>query len=305
MYPLNNLPLARLSAILCMPLCMLFSNISVSAEPVYKVDESFERKGWNAELPLGFVPGIDKTLPKNFMFNQLQGDHAFSLEDKIVRSGNYSAKLFWKHQNPAKYNGKKSVVDNVDRKAMFNGFKTDQVMGAEAWFGFSMYFPKDGTQNEANNWLFFQIHGSADKRLKEHSRNPPFSLTLKEDGMQGSWKWDPDEKSQTRTGKGTQYYNIPGPKSNYLDRWVDFVLRIKIDYSEAKTGILELWIDGKKVLNEHNIQIGYNDDKGIYPSWGMYFNGNLDVMKHDHYLFLDTIKMADFPGANYEHVAPK
>ncbi|EWH10511.1 hypothetical protein DS2_07753 [Catenovulum agarivorans DS-2] len=268
------------------------------------IAESFEAGGWNAPGARGFTPGLKAELPKNFMFNQHQGNHSFVLEDKIVRAGKYSAKLVWHHKNPAAYNGDKNKIDNVDRKAMFHGFKTKKVMGAEAWYGFSFYFPSEGTATEENPWLFFQIHGSADKRLKEHSRNPPFSITMDEQGLKGSWKWDPDEKSITRTGKGTEYYQIPGAKANYLDRWVDFVVHVKVDYSSAKTGIIELWVDGKKVLNKHNIQFGYNDDKGIYPSWGMYFNGDLSVMKNDHYLYLDEVKMTDAEGAGYKDVAP-
>lgn len=268
------------------------------------ITESFEGGGWNAPHARGFTPGLKASLDKNFMFNQHQGEHAFVLEDEIVRNGKYSAKLLWHHENPASYNGKKDKIDNVDRKAMFHGFKTKEVMGAEAWYGFSFYFPSDGTENELNDWLFFQIHGSADKRLKEHSRNPPFSITMDKDGLHGSWKWDPDELSQTRTGKGTEYYRIPGAKSGYLDRWVDFVLRVKVDYSDAKTGLIELWVDGEKVLNEHDIQFGYNDDKGIYPSWGMYFNGDLSVMNHDHYLYLDEVRMTDAADATYDQVAP-
>ena len=268
------------------------------------ITESFENGGWNAPHARGFTPGRDKTLPSNFMFNQHQGEHSFVLEDNVVRSGKYAAKLVWHHVNPAAYNGKPTKVDNVDRKAMFHGFKTKDVMGAEAWYGFSFYFPSEGTKTEPNDWLFFQIHGSADKRLKEHSRNPPFSITMDDQGLKGSWKWDPDEKSITRTGKGTEYYRIPGAKSNYLDRWVDFVVHVKVDYSEAKTGVVELWVDGKKVLNKHNIQFGYNDDNGIYPSWGMYFNGDLSVMQHDHYLYLDEVRMTDAPGATYQDVVP-
>jgi hypothetical protein len=273
------------------------SNVSI-------ISESFENGGWNAQSPRGFTPGLKEDLDKNFLFNQLQGNHAFVLEDKVVRAGKHSAKLVWKHRNPAAFNGDKNKIDNVDRKAMFHGHKTQKVMGAEAWYGFSFYFPSEGTKNELNDWLFFQIHGSADKRLKEHSRNPPFSITLTKDGLRGSWKWDPDEKSLTRTGKGTELYTIPGAKSDYLDRWVDFVVHVKVDYSAAKTGLIELWVDDKKVLDKHNIQFGYNDDKGIYPSWGMYKNGNLNVMKNDHYLYLDEIKMTDEPSATYQDVAP-
>lgn len=301
---MNRFSLRQLTHKLYMPLALLMVSHSTLAEVNYKVDESFEQGGWNAQSPRGFTPGLKTNLEKKFMFNQLQGEHAFVIEDKIVRNGKHSARLNWKHKKPAAFNGDKKKIDNVDRKAMFHGYKTDTVMGAEAWFGFSFYFPAEGTKTELNNWLFFQIHGSADKRLKEASRNPPFSLTLTKDGMRGAWKWDPDEKSLTRTGKGTEHFTIPGKKADYLDRWVDFVLHVKVDYSDAKTGLLELWVDGEKVLNKHDIRFGYNDDKGIYPSWGMYFNGDLSVMKNDHYLYLDAIRMADFPSASYKDVAP-
>lgn len=281
-------------------------NSSFSSEkniPIIK--ESFEDGGWNAESPRGFTPGINTDLVKKFMFNQHQGKHSFQLESEIVREGNHSAKLVWHHQNPEAYNGDKNKLDNVDRKAMFHGFKTQKVKGAEAWYGFSFYFPSEGTKNEPNPWLFFQIHGSADKRLKEHSRNPPFSLTLSNEGLRGNWKWDPHELSPTRNGDGTEHFKISGNKKDYLDRWVDFVVHVKVDYSAEKNGLIELWVDGKKVFNKHQIQFAYNDDKGIYPSWGMYFNGDLSVMKNDHYLYLDAIRMTDDPRANYESVAPR
>ncbi|WP_081926523.1 MULTISPECIES: heparin lyase I family protein [unclassified Alteromonas] len=276
-------------------------SLSATAPLIY---ESFENAGWNAAYPRGFTPGLDSALPKNFMFNQLQTNSAFSVEQEIVRNGKYAAKLHWKHEKPATYNGDPKKLDNVDRKAMFHGFKTSTVLGAEAWYGFSFYFPSDGTTSEPNDWLFFQIHGSADKRLQEHSRNPPFSLTLTEQGMRGNWKWDPYELSPTRNGDGTEHFEILGSKQDYLDRWVDFVLHVKVDYTDARTGLIELWVDGEKVLDKDNIRFGYNDDKGIYPSWGMYFNGDLSGMQNDHYLYLDEIRMTDSHHASYKDVAP-
>jgi len=282
-----------------------FQAPSVSESNMDITYESFENQGWNAASPRGFTPGLKKAAPQNFMFNQLQSERAFSVEEGIVRSGKYAAKLFWDHNNPSAFNGDDTKIDNVDRKAMFHGFKTQKVAGAEAWYGFSVFFPSEGTRDEPNPWLFFQIHGSADKRLKEHSRNPPFSLTLTPDGLRGAWKWDPHELSPTRNGHGTEHFEVPGLKSDYLDRWVDFVLHVKVDYSDKKNGFIELWVDEEKVLDKQNIQFGYNDDKGIYPSWGMYFNGDLSGMQNDHYLYLDEIRMTDSGEASYNDVAPR
>ncbi|GEA03855.1 hypothetical protein KUL17_27520 [Alteromonas sp. KUL17] len=72
-----------------------------------------------------------------------------------------------------------------------------------------------------------------------------------------------------------------------------------------KNGFIELWVDEEKVLDKQNIQFGYNDDKGIYPSWGMYFNGDLSGMQNDHYLYLDEIRMTDSGEASYNDVASR
>jgi len=271
----------------------------------YATNESFEGQGWNAKDARGFTPGLKQSLNPEFAFNQLQGNHSFVIEKNIVRNGKYSAKLVWKHTNPAQYNGNVSKVDNVDRKAMFHGFKTSKVKGAHAWYGFSVYFPKEGTQEEDNPWLFFQIHSSQDHQYPtETGRNPPFSIRLNKNGFVGRWKWDPEKISDGKKTQGETPFVVPVKKEDYLDRWVDFVLHVRFDYSNEKNGIVELWIDGEKVIDEKNTRIGYNDDKGLYPSWGMYWNSDLSVMKHDHYLYMDELRNVN-GTATYADVAPR
>ena len=282
----------------------LIFQISASAQS-YATNESFEGQGWNAKDARGFTPGLKKSLNPEFAFNQLQANHSFVIEKKIVRNGKYSAKLVWKHDNPGQYNGNVTKVDNVDRKAMFHGFKTKKVKGAHAWYGFSVYFPKDGTKEEENPWLFFQIHSSQDHQYPtETGRNPPFSIRLNKNGFVGRWKWDPEKISDGKKTQGEFPFVIPVKKEDYLDRWVDFVLHVRFDYSNDKDGIVELWIDGKKEINEKNTRIGYNDDKGLYPSWGMYWNSDLKTMKHDHYLYMDELRNIN-GTATYNDVAPK
>lgn len=278
---------------------------TANSQTINRIDpntyESFEGRGWNARDPRGFTPGLRTSLRPTFMFNQLQGQHSFAIERNIVRSGQFSGRLSWRHDNPGQYNGDINVVDNTDRKAMFHGFKTSSVQGIDAWYGFSIYFPRDGTREESNDWLFFQLHASAD--AGEVGRIPPFAISLNRDGFSGGWRWDSRRISPGTRGEGEREYLIPARKVDYLDRWVDFVVHVRFDYSSARNGILEMWIDGERKLNQRNIQIGYNDENGIYPSWGTYFNDNLDVMNNDHYLYLDELRVVH-GRANYHDVVP-
>ena len=44
------------------PLSLFICSSSAFAESTYKVDESFEDGGWNAEQPMGFTPGLKKDI---------------------------------------------------------------------------------------------------------------------------------------------------------------------------------------------------------------------------------------------------
>jgi hypothetical protein len=50
--------------------------------------------------------------------------------------------------------------------------------------------------------------------------------------------------------------------------WVNFVYRIRFDY--AGRGILQVWRDGKSIVNLRNVPIGYNDVRGPRYQFGIY-----------------------------------
>ncbi|EWH10528.1 hypothetical protein DS2_07838 [Catenovulum agarivorans DS-2] len=273
-----------------------------------KTNEGFEGGGWNAGTlsTSTYTPGYDNTLTKNFRFIQLQGPHSFTAENTITRVGNYSAKLHWKHGDPGKWNGDANKIDNVDRKAMFHGKNVSSNI-ATAWYGFSVYFPSDGTiLNASEDPLIFQLHGAPDTvdGKKEPGRNPPVALTISSGGFRIGYGWD-DRKFATEVrGQGRDKFDVPLNFSEYQNRWVDIVLQIHSNPFEEK-GFIKMWVDGVQLVERTDIKIGYNDDKGLYPSWGWYVTGSRAAdREHDVIMYMDEIRHVEAADANYYDVAP-
>lgn len=80
------------------------------------------------------------------------------------------------------------------------------------------------------------------------------------------------------------------PRTVYEDRrfpwnsWVNFVYRIRFDY--GGTAVLQVWRDGKPIVNLRNISIGYNDARGPRYQFGIYrqaeANGDFAVEFANH-----------------------
>ncbi|KMT63692.1 heparin lyase I family protein [Catenovulum maritimum] len=264
--------------------------------------ETFAGGGWNSQSFLQtYHPGFDPSLPKFFLFTQFQGPHSFVAETDIVRLGNYSAKLHWKHENPEQWNGDPNKLDNTDRKAMFHG-KTASSNSTTLWYGFSTYFSSEEfTLTGEQSALFFQLHGAKDKG--EPSRIPPIALTVSSEGFKVGYSWDASALSTSTQGEGQLHVDVPVTLSKYRNRWVDFVLQVKTNPFEQK-GFIKLWIDGKQMVNHHNIQLGYNDKTGLYPSYGWYIYGDNWNRDSDAIIYMDEFRQAEGENINYYDIAP-
>ena len=267
-------------------------------------NESFEGGGWNAGTikPDSFVPGYDASVPKNFRFTQFQNPNSFAAETVITRLGHYSAKLYWQHGDPGKWNGDVNKIDNADRKAMLHGRNSASITST-TWYGFSVYFPSEGTELiDGEDPLIFQLHGAPDPG--EPGRNPPIALTISTDGFYLGYGWDSRKFATNVGGEGRDKFLVPLNFSDYQDRWVDFVLQVKANPFE-KTGFIKMWLDGKQMVNRTNIQIGYNDNNGLYPSWGWYITGDRAAKRDkDAVMYYDEIRHVEAPNADYYDVAP-
>lgn len=266
--------------------------------------EGFERAGWNASNTTinKYTPGLDESLPKFFLFTQFQGPHAFELEQERVRSGDYAAKLHWQHKQAGKWNGSIDKIDNTDRKAMFHGQRAASNT-TTLWYGFSVYFDSEEvTLAEGQQALFFQLHGARDKN-GEPNRVPPVALTINPSGFKAQYAWDPKKLSTSTRGQGQKHVNIPLDMSTYYNRWIDFVVQAKTNPFSPE-GELKIWIDGKPMVALQDIQIGYNDTIGLYPSWGWYLTGDNVFRKSDVTLYLDELRQIESDNVTYLDFAP-
>lgn len=174
---------------------------------------------------------------------------------------------------------------------------------SERWYGFSIYFPAEGMKKDKYPGLFFQLHATPDQELKEPWRQPPAAMTLTDRGLKADWTWDSVKVSPGNRNiiENRTVFEIPGKREDYMDRWIDIVWHVKVDYTAGSRGILEIWIDGKKVLDRKRIMFGYNDELGLYPSYGLYwYTGKGEF---DHWLYVDEIRIGG-ADCSYNDVAP-
>ena len=235
---------------------------------------------------------------------QLQGPHAISFVTDTVRSGKGAIRFKWLHENPGKWEGNPDRVSNNEKKAMLHAPGVKKNKGSERWYGFSMFFPSGGMKKDKFKRLVFQLHATPDHDLNEPWRQPPAAMNLSNDGLTADWTWDSVKVSPRNENimKNRTSIKIPGRWEDYVDRWVDFVWHVKVDYTGNRNGIIEIWVDGEKVADYHDIMFGYNDELGLYPSYGLYwYQGKAEF---NHWIYVDEVRIGN-EHSLYKDVAPR
>jgi Polysaccharide lyase len=178
----------------------------------------------------------------------------------------------------------------------------------DVYTGFSIRFP--GVFQDPTNWLIFhqiwqQIH-------------PPIALELAPSSSPSSK--DPLKlQVVVRNNNNNSVVNAPNElrwpinkswadgSSNQIilsrDRWYDFVLHWRTDPYSSASGVLEVWLDGKRIVNYRG-KIGYS---GTIGSKTITYNATMEKtglyrgpQVINHYLYQDEIRT----GTSYAAVAP-
>ncbi len=133
-------------------------------------------------------------------------------------------------------------------------------VGTEEWFGFTYEFDESYIPDPSGNWLFFQVHeGSMGK-------NPLVSMQV--NGVATS-KYDTGElvvvnaadENEPLTVHGSDIIPLPGEKLNVV---------IHIVWGDDNQGLLQVWVNGKKIVDDAartvfaSTMIGGNAKFGIY-----------------------------------------
>ncbi len=180
------------------------------------------------------------------------GDRNFRLEKNITRQGSTAGRFEINKNDKKIWGGHRTEMSQAQNTAR-----------AEGWYGFSQYFP-DSYVSGSTGEVIGQWHDQADEG--EHVDRSPSNTLLTGDGrIKWMARWDADKIMDSGYSDGLEYIDLgPIPKN----KWIDWVIHIK--YSHTNAGILEVWMNGEKVIDRVNMPNSYNDDAYPYFKFGVY-----------------------------------
>lgn len=219
-------------------------------------------------------------------------DDSIIFSSSFARSGQSSLKLTWRRELLSE--------SNDSKKAMVIFGKPSFTEGLERWYGFSILLPSSFyTDNDPYNALIFQVHATPDHHLNEQWRSPPIGLSLRNGKLKFGYTYDTEKISQKNfnLNQNRKSFEI-GDLSSFLDKWTDFVVHAK--FSVNNKGLIELWVDGQLIVSDSNINLGYKDDYGPYPGWGIY---SYNSTNQERSIYLDEVRIGN-NSSSYTQVAP-
>jgi hypothetical protein len=241
---------------------------------------------------------------RNFESGTLQGWRGvgtpvrpiYSVENKIVRGGKYSAKAFLDSSASVS-----TDRERVEMRVLSDAGKTDaDQIGSEYWYGWSMYLKSPWPVDPLHWELLSQFHCNPDKE-DEHP-NPALSITIKPGSNRFtiSSKSDSNKVSTLATVSSRSWDG--GPVST--DGWIDWVVNVK--WSHSSDGFLKVWRDGKLMVEYKGPNL-YNDELGPYFKMGIYKANWVRAAPHPsvktRLAYFDEYKKAGANGS-YDMVAP-
>lgn len=149
-------------------------------------------------------------------------------------------------------------------------------IGKEYWYEFKTYLPKNWEFDDYPE-IIAQWHNPPDSDLGEEWRSPALSLIIGS-GTTGAGKnylIETRSDAKQLTPPKTTKHRYPyykryevGKISLDLGRWVEWKFHIK--WSFKTDGFIEIFKDGKKILNIYHQPNTFNDRLGPYLKFGIY-----------------------------------
>lgn len=266
-----------------------------------------------------------------------------------ARHGRYAMKAYL-NKNTSRIPYRTMIIDAWHTTSDANNRTERNVPFFEdTWVGFSIYLPSKGPGNwmaPSNSYeLLAQWHDShvsfpAPSWDLEEFKNPLFHIGVTDIPHSPARQWEIEYIGESRTPFPVHGTPRPfkyetnvtkrlGPIDGDLDRWVDWVVRIRWNFWKVGTsnnstawnpavrdnlagtptcGLIQVWKDGKLVLDESPVQIGSNDSAGptfsagLYKGWKTPERRNADSVV-DRLMYFDEFKYGG-KYASYADVAP-
>lgn len=218
-------------------------------------------------------------------------DYSITLSDSIVRAGEKSIRVELFKSDPWVAGSNRAEIVRKGEEA------------AERWYGLSIFPPKD-FQLDTMPEIVAQWHEIPDVDKGETWRSPPISLMVKSNQWQLALLWDAREVNTDTLGRAHYqgHANID-LGTTATGKWTDWVFHIKFAYDS--TGILQIWKNGKLVLNRLNQPNWFNDEHYPYQKLGVYkwvWHNPGSLIDHRVYYY-DEIRVGN-EKASYKEVAP-
>jgi hypothetical protein len=192
--------------------------------------------------------------------------------------------------------------DPYVRSEFENWQDTTAHVGAERWYGFSVYVDPTytDTSTDPNGTIVFQWHGSPESC--DIVKSPRLLLAVTRDLRWRVRNQSDPNPCTTDITAGRIDFDV-GPVTKGV--WVDWVVYAKWSYTS--TGILKVWKDGSLVVNRTANPNTYNDQNPEIVKWGIYkswWHVQAPPSPDRLVVYLDEIKIGD-ASSSYNEVAPK
>ena len=202
------------------------------------------------------------------LHRQLGTSHAFNVATSPVFDGSKSGRFELRDSDPIQSGGTRAEV-LFPEQANLN-----------RWYGFSVYFPSADYARDSYREIINQWHqgGGLSPTIALEIRNDRYEIIM----------------PSGATGTGTSERIDLGPVSK--DTWNAFAFHIK--HSAGSDGILEIWLNGKKILNRAGANMYPSSMTSSKPRWklGIYkwlWNDNKTTDTKKRVLYYDNIRLGN------------
>ncbi|MEN8260620.1 MAG: heparin lyase I family protein [Pseudomonadota bacterium] len=241
-------------------------------------------------------------------------DHSKQIKtvSDLARSGSYAAEFQLEESDP-KWNGANlhgaQVVAKAPNAMGLSGDGRDDVSishtsseGVTRWYGVSTYFPSGSRIDPGPGFLtLLQLVSEADDDAGGRDlrgNDAVVNLEVTADGeYQIHRQWDASPYSNSAGANSNREKFVVG--SIVRDAWVDWVFRVHWAYD--KTGTLEVWRNGIKVVDVRDKPVCYNDNGGVEFKLGSL--AGIEDLDYPKTVLVDEVRVGD-EFASYADVAP-
>lgn len=254
-------------------------SVNLESDPgLYSYSANILNTEFFENIDLDQNPGLSDFYPE-----LVAVDHSFALDENIKRAGSFSGRFEINRNDPLLWGGNRAEMAQVKTTTMDEG-----------WYGFSQYFPdsyiSDSTEEVVGQW-----HDQPDVG-ETAARSPSNAIITGNNRLKWMIRWDSRSIMTDNFPEGHTYIDLGEIPKN---KWIDWVVHIK--YSHTNTGILEVWMDGVKVIDRQNMPNSYNDVMYPYFKFGVYkWEWGSEVNKIIYY---DEVKVGN-KNSSYDEVKP-